>query len=65
MKRRLQHGLWVIPTQYDSAASFSDGLAFVEKDGKLMYIDRSGAVVREERQAMQLRSERQGNGGPP
>ena len=40
---------WVIPPQYDKAASFSDGLALVEKDGKLMYIDHSGAVVWEER----------------
>ncbi len=41
-------GKWVIPPQYDSAASFRDGLALVEKDGKLMYIDHSGAVVWEE-----------------
>ena len=40
---------WVIPPQYDKDASFSDGLALVEKDGKLMYIDHSGAVVWEER----------------
>ena len=40
---------WVIPAQYDSAAGFSDCLALVEKDGKLMYIDHSGAVVWEER----------------
>ncbi len=40
---------WVISPQYDSAASFRDGLALVEKDGKLMYIDHSGAVVWEER----------------
>ena len=39
---------WVIPAQYDSADNFRDGLALVEKDGKLMYIDRSGAVVWEE-----------------
>ena len=31
------------------AANFRDGLALVEKDGKLMYIDHSGAVVWEER----------------
>ena len=42
-------GLWVIPPQYDDASSFRDGLALVEKDGKLMYIDHSGAVVWEER----------------
>ncbi len=40
---------WVIPPQYDSAASFRDSLALVEKDGKLMYIDHGGAVVWEER----------------
>ena len=39
---------WVIPPQYDKAASFHDGLALVEKDGRLMYIDHSGAVVWEE-----------------
>ena len=44
-----ENAQWVIPPQYDSAASFSDGLALVEKDGKLMYIDHSGAVVWEER----------------
>ena len=36
---------WVIPPQYDSADNFRDGLALVEKDGKLMYIDHSGTVV--------------------
>ena len=40
---------WVIPPQYDSADNYRDGLALVEKDGKLMYIDHSGAVVWEER----------------
>ena len=40
---------WVIPPQYDDASSFRDGLALVEKDGKLMYIDHSGAVVWKER----------------
>ena len=39
---------WVILPQYDNASSFRDGLALVEKDGKLMYIDHSGAVVWEE-----------------
>ena len=43
-----EHAQWVIPPQYDSANNFRDGLALVEKDGKLMYIDRSGAVVWEE-----------------
>ena len=40
---------WVIPPQYDSADNYRDGLALVEKDGKLMYIDHNGAVVWEER----------------
>ncbi len=40
---------WVIPPQYDGANSFRDGLALVEKGGKLMYIDHSGAVVWEEK----------------
>lgn len=40
---------WVIPPQYNSADNFRDGLALVEKDGKLMYIDHRGAVVWEER----------------
>ena len=53
-----QNGFWgyideraefVIPPQYGSADNFRDGLALVEKDGKLMYIDPSGAVVWEER----------------
>ena len=35
--------------QSDSAASFSDGLALVGKDGKMMYIDNGGVMVREER----------------
>ena len=49
MKRRPRHGRWVIPTQYDSATCFADGLALAEKDGKLMYIDHSAAVVRQEK----------------
>ena len=40
---------WVIQPQYSRADNFSDGLALVEKDGKLKYIDHSGAVVWEER----------------
>ena len=44
-----ENAQWVIPTQYDKAAGFSDGLALVEKDGKLMYIAHSGAVVWKER----------------
>ena len=39
---------WVIPPWYDSAYNFRDGLALVEKDGKLMHIDHSGAAVWEE-----------------
>lgn len=39
---------WVIPPQYDSADGFRDGLALVEKDGKLSYIDHDGTVVWEE-----------------
>ena len=42
---------WVILPQYDSADNFRDGLALVEKDGKLMYIDHSAAVVWEERRS--------------
>ena len=51
-------GLWgyineqaemVIPSVWDAASGFRDGLALVEKDGKLMYIDHSGIVVWEER----------------
>ena len=41
---------WIIPPQYDSAAGFRDGLALVEKDGKLLYIDHNGTVVWEESQ---------------
>ena len=44
-----ENAQWVISPQYDKAASFSDDLALVEKDGKLMYIDHGGAVVWEER----------------
>ncbi len=40
---------WIIPQQYDSTDNFRDGLALVEKDGKLMYIDHSGAVVWQEK----------------
>ncbi len=39
---------WVVPPQYDSADSFRDGLALVEKGGKMMYIDHGGTVVWEE-----------------
>ena len=40
---------WVIQPLYDSADNFCNGLALVEKAGKLMYIDHSGAVIWEER----------------
>lgn len=40
---------WVIPPQYDSADHFRDGLALVEKDGKLRYIDHAGNAVWSER----------------
>ena len=43
-----ERGQWVIPPQFDMAAGFRDGLAQVEKNGKLKYIDPSGAVVWEE-----------------
>ena len=41
-------GRWVIAPEWDRASDFRDGLALVEKDGRLMYIDRGGAVVWEE-----------------
>ena len=50
-------GLWgyineqaetVIPPAWDKASSFRDGLALVEKDGKLAYIDHAGIVVWQE-----------------
>ena len=53
-----ENGLWgyineqaemVIPPIWEAASGFRDGLALVEKDGKLAYIDHSGAVVWEER----------------
>ena len=39
---------WVIEPRYDNASSFRDGLALVEKDGKLQYIDHDGNVVWQE-----------------
>ena len=38
-----------IKNGYDSANNFCNGLALVEKVGKLMYIDHGGAVIWEER----------------
>ena len=40
---------WVIEPRYDNASSFRDGLALVEKDGKLLYIDHEGNVVWQEK----------------
>ena len=44
-----RQGEITIACQYDSAEQFRDGLALVEKDGKLMYIDPNGAVVWKEK----------------
>ena len=38
-------GKMVIEPQFDNAEPFSEGLAQVEKDGKLGFIDKSGKVV--------------------
>lgn len=38
-------GKTVRKPQYDSADSFSDGLALVSKDGKNAYIDKKGKIV--------------------
>ena len=39
---------WAIRPAWDLAGSFRDGLALVEKDGKLAYIDHAGATVWQE-----------------
>ena len=39
----------VIQPVWDEAASFHDGLALVEKNGKLSYIDHDGSVVWQEK----------------
>lgn len=44
-----EYAQWVIPPQYDSAASFRDGLAQVEQDGKLQYIDYDETIVCKEK----------------
>ena len=44
-----EQAAWVIPPKWDHAWDFENGLALVEKDGKLMYIDHSGEVVWKER----------------
>ena len=52
------NGLWgyineqaetVIQAVWDKASSFREGLALVEKDGKLAYIDHAGDVVWQEK----------------
>ena len=40
-------GKEVIAPIYDSNAYFSEGLAFVELNGKKMFIDKTGKVIRE------------------
>ena len=40
-----RQGEVTIVCQYDSAEQFRDGLALVNKDGKLQYIDHDGNVV--------------------
>jgi hypothetical protein len=35
----------VVPLEYDYVHSFSDGIAWVEKDGKYGCIDKNGKVV--------------------
>ena len=44
-----ERGQWAVPPVWDRAEPFRNGLALVEKDGKLAYIDRSGAAVWEEK----------------
>ena len=41
---------WILPPQWDYAWDFENGLALVEKDGKLAYIDHDGAAVWQEKQ---------------
>ena len=43
-----ESGSFVIEPAWDAASSFRDGLALVEKDGKLAYIDHDGAAVWQE-----------------
>ncbi len=40
-----KQGEVVIPIQYDTACSFSEGLASVTKDDKCGYIDKEGNIV--------------------
>ena len=40
---------WILPPQWDYAWDFENGLALVEKDGKLAYIDHDGAAVWQEK----------------
>ena len=37
--------IWQIEPQYDSAGSFSEGLAFISIDSKMGYINREGVIV--------------------
>ena len=43
-----EQAAWVIPPKWDYAWEFGNGLALVEKDGKLAYIDHEGSIVWEE-----------------
>ena len=46
-----ENGDWDYPLvpAYDRAEPFHNGLALVEKDGKLLYIDHEGNVVWQEK----------------
>ena len=43
-----EQAAWVIPPKWDHAWEFGNGLARVEKDGKLASIDHEGAVIWQE-----------------
>lgn len=36
---------WIIPPQFDKAENFRDGLARVEREGKILYIDHDGKII--------------------
>ena len=38
-------GNWIIPAQYEKAGDFSEGLALVERGGKLEFIDETGKTI--------------------
>lgn len=40
-----ENGLPSLPFQWNAACNFHNGLALVEKDGKLAYIDHNGTVI--------------------